>query len=470
MIERTRVTPSARTRILGWYVLLLAGALAAGLLLQRAFLLNTVNADVDEALDQEIGEFSQLVEVGIDPATGEPFAGDLAAVITTYLERNVPLEGEAVVTVLDGRPFRGDAGGQAYRGSDLIEQWSRIAEPTRETVDTPDGRVAYLAVPILIEEQQAGVFVVAINIEERLRSANDLIRIGALVFGSIFLLASAVAWVVAGGVLRPLRMLGDTARSITETDLSRRITVQGDDEIAELARTFNAMLDRLEAGFANQRRFVDDAGHELRTPITVIRGNLELMSDDPEEKAETLRLVHRELDSMSRIVEDLLALAKAEQPDFIRSHPIDLPEFIGDLAAKAEALGDRPLTVEPAEPIVFIGDAQRLDQAVMNLIRNAYEHTPPDAKVTLRGLADGGRLRIAVADTGPGIPESEQSAVFERFARGAVGRRTTTGAGLGLPIVAAIARGHGGSLELDSAAGTGSTFTIIIPVEGSEAA
>src|SRR5690606_38657331 len=320
---------------------LLAGALATALLLQRALFLRQVEGEVNQDLDQEVEEFAQLVEVGIDPTTGEPFAGDLAAVFTTYLERNVPLEGEAVVTFLDGEPFRGDAGGQLYRESPLLDVWGSVTESTRDTVDTPQGRVTYLAVPLFVEDQQEGVFVVAINVEDRLSRADELVRLGAAVFGSIFVVASAVAWVVAGGVLRPLRLLGETARSISETDLTRRIPAEGDDEIAELARTFNSMLDRLEAAFANQRRFIDDAGHELRTPITVIRGHLELMGDDPDERKETLGLVNRELDSMSRIVEDLLALAKAEQTDFIQPHPIDLPEFTQELQRRAATLGDR---------------------------------------------------------------------------------------------------------------------------------
>lgn len=454
---------SARRRILGWYVLLLAAALIAGLLLQRALLYNQLESEVHEALDQEVEEFSQLVEVGIDPDTGEPFAGDLSAVFTTFLERNVSLEGEGIVTILEGRPFRADLGGQQYRDTELLEEWTQITEPTRDVVDTPMGRVAYLAVPLQVEDRQAGTFVAAMNMEARLDAAGDLVRLGALVYGSIFVISSIVAWVVAGGVLRPLRLLGETARSISETDLSRRIPVEGDDEIAELATTFNAMLDRLETAFATQRRFVDDAGHELRTPITVIQGNLELLSDDPEERTATLRLVRQELASMSRIVEDLLALAKAEQPDFITPHPIDLPEFLEDVAERARALGDRKLTLEPVPPVVFRGDGQRLNQAVMNLVRNAYEHTPPESEVTIETEVTDDIIRFHVSDTGPGIPETEQGAIFERFARGEVGRRTTTGAGLGLPIVAAIARGHGGSVEVSSEPGTGSRFTIVIP-------
>src|SRR5690606_16975964 len=243
MTDGRRRVPSARTRILGWYVLLLAGALATALLLQRALFLRQVEGEVNQDLDQEVEEFAQLVEVGIDPTTGEPFAGDLAAVFTTYLERNVPLEGEAIVTFLDGEPFRGDAGGQVYRESPLLDVWGSVTESTRDTVDTLQGRVTYLAVPLFVEGQQEGVFVVAINGEDRLSRADELVRLGAAVFGSIFVVASAVAWVVAGGVLRPLRLLGETARSISETDLTRRIPAEGDDEIAELARTFNSMLD-----------------------------------------------------------------------------------------------------------------------------------------------------------------------------------------------------------------------------------
>src|SRR5690606_1250325 len=197
-----------------------------------------------------------------------------------------------------------------------------------------------------------GVFVVAILMDKRLAQVDDVLRIGALVYGSIFVIASAVAWVAAGGVLRPLRLLDETAQSISETDLSQRIDVEGDDEVAALATTFNHMLDRLEDAFAVQRRFVDDAGHELRTPITVIRGQLELLADDPDERKATIALVTAELDRMSRIVEDLLALAKAEHTDFINRHPVDLSEFVTDLALKGSSLGDRSIEVEEAQPAV----------------------------------------------------------------------------------------------------------------------
>jgi signal transduction histidine kinase len=264
-----------------------------------------------------------------------------------------------------------------------------------------------------------------------------------------------------------LRHLSTTARSITESDLSQRIPVEGSDEIAALAGTFNEMLDRLEEAFATQRRFVDDAGHELRTPITVIRGQLELLSEDPVEQQATIQLVTGELDRMSRIVEDLLVLAKTEQPDFIQLHPIDLAEFVDELAVKASTMSTRSVSVETSDHAVVVGDQQRLTQAMMNLARNAIEHTPVTARISLGGGVNGSWARLWVTDDGPGISPEAQNRLFERFARGPTGRRTTEGAGLGLSIVKAIAEGHGGRVEVETGAG-GSTFTIVIPSEGAD--
>jgi signal transduction histidine kinase len=455
-------------RILGWYVALLAVALVPALLIQRSFLLDQVVSGADQALDQEVSELRQLAG-GVDPETGEPFAGDVAAIFDTYLERNVPLSDEAVVTIVAGVPYKSDLAGATFQGTDLLEHWASLQIPERDQVDTDAGPIRYLAITLASDDAVGGVFVVAIALEEQLANVDGVIRVGALVLGSILLISTAVAWIAAGEVLRPLRLLSETARSITETDLSGRIPVEGEDEITELARTFNDMLDRLEEAFDTQRRFADDAGHELRTPITVIRGQLEVLGDDPAEREATIRLVTGELDRMSRVVEDLLVLTKAEQPDFIQPHPIDLAEFTDELALKATALSARPVSATARDHAVVLGDRQRLTQAVMNLARNAVEHTPETAAVSLGGRANGEWARIWVADTGPGIPEADQARLFDRFARGEPGRRRTGGAGLGLSIVKAIAEGHGGSVELESGS-TGTTFTIVIPIAGPDQA
>jgi two-component system, OmpR family, sensor kinase len=467
MTTTERRSVSARARILGWYVLLLAVALVAALFLQRALLLRQAVVDADLALDQEVSELRQLAG-GTDPATGEPFAGDVEAIFDVFLSRNVPLEGESVVTLVRGRPYKTDLAGAALAQTDLVERWAGVTEPVREEVPLANGDLRYLAVPVSLDDEVLGVFVVGMDMSTRLSAIDDVVRLGALVYGTIFLVASILAWVAAGGVLRPLRQLRDTAAAISDSDLTRRIPVTGHDEIADLGRSFNAMLDRLEEAFETQRRFVDDAGHELRTPITVIRGNLELMGDEPDDRSATVGLVTNELDRMARIVDDLLVLAKAEQPDFVEVHPMDLGAFTDELLAKASLLDRRPWSIEERADIVVVADEQRLTQAMMNLVRNAVEHTPAGTAVAIGSALRDDQAVLWVRDHGVGIPAADRERLFERFARGARGRRSTQGAGLGLAIVSAIAEGHGGRVTVDDADGGGAVFTLFVPVGARE--
>lgn len=459
-----RRTATVRVRILGWYVVLLGVSLVAALLIQRAFLFAQSEADAQNALDQEVEEFQQLIG-GTNPDTGEPFGDDVVAIFDIFLSRNVPLEGEGLLTYVDGEIHATDFTGARIAQLPAADRWGSIRDTERGVLeDTELGEIQYMAVPIQSEGEARGVFVVSVIMENRYEGVNDVIRLGAIVYGSIFLLASALAWVAAGRILRPLTELTETAMSISDTDLSRRIDVEGDDEIAELGRTFNSMLDRLDEAFASQRRFVDDAGHELRTPITIIRGNLEVMGDDSEDRAETVALVTDELDRMSRIVDDLLDLAKAEQPDFIQPAPMDLGEFTNDLVAKAAALDDREWKVESVDHVVIEADRHRLNQAMMNLIRNAAEHSPAGTRVRIGSRLDWrGRVHLWVGDEGEPITPKDRERIFDRFARVETERRKTEGAGLGLAIVAAIAEAHGGEASVEAPEAGGNVFTIVIP-------
>ncbi|CAN5811096.1 ATP-binding protein [soil metagenome] len=466
--DSRRTSGSVRVRILGWYVILLGVSLVAALLLQRTFLLAQARSDAELAMDQEVGELRQLSQ-GVNPVTGEPFGTDAAAIFDTFFARNVPLAGEGLITFVDGEIYKTDVLGSTLTNLPELEGWGTITESERGVIEDPDlGEIRFLAVPLGSVEELDGVFVVAVMMSERLESVDQAIRLGAAVYGSIFFLATVLAWAAAGRILQPLRDLTDTARAITDTDISQRIDVEGDDEIAELAVTFNAMLDRLDDAFASERRFIDDAGHELQTPITVIRGNLELMGDDPGDREETVKVVTDELDRMSRIVDDLLDLAKAEQPDFIQPGLIDLDEFIRELVGKATALGDRPWHVERAEPAQFRADRHRLNQAMMNLARNAVEHTPAGTPVHVGGEIAGSTVLLWVRDGGPGIDEPDRQRIFERFSRAESARARTEGAGLGLAIVSAIAEAHGGSVSVDTPPGGGARFDLSIPLEGAD--
>jgi signal transduction histidine kinase len=256
-----------------------------------------------------------------------------------------------------------------------------------------------------------------------------------------------------------------TARSISETDLSRRIPVQGRDEIGQLTTTFNEMLGRLETAFETQRHFVDDAGHELKTPITIIRGHLELLDEgDPEERRETVALVMDELDRMSRIVNDLLLLAKSEEPDFLGLETVDVEPLTDELQLKASALGARDWRVERRGRGIIVADRQRLTQAVVQLVQNAVDQTSDGDRISLGSAIENGEALFWVRDEGPGIPLEEQERIFQRFGRG-TGARRAEGAGLGLAIVKAIADAHHGRVDLYSRPGAGALFTLVVPVE-----
>ncbi|CAN5699902.1 ATP-binding protein [soil metagenome] len=467
--RRPLVRISARLQILGWVVLLLALANVAVVLLQRGILLDRVDDQVTADLRQEVDEVRRLA-AGRDPDTGEPFLGDAAAIFDTFLRRNLPLEGEAFFTFVAGRPYLSSAGAPARLDADpeLAGRWGSLTSTEQGEVATDAGPARYLAVPLLAADgTAAGTFVVAEFLDARREDAESAVRISAVVSIVVLAVVSVLAWIIAGRVLRPVRLVTEAARSITETDLRRRLPVRGSgrDEIAELTTTFNDMLDRLDTAFVGQRAFLDNAGHELRTPITIVRGHLELMDDDPAERAATVALVNDELDRMTRIVDDLLLLARSDRPDFLDLGPVDLRDLTSDVLAKASALGDHRWALDGTTDGVIVADRHRLTQAMVNLAANAVNHA--DATTIGIGSArSGDEVRLWVRDDGHGIDAGDHDRVFERFARGGDRRRRSEGAGLGLSIVAAIAHAHGGRVELASSAGQGARFTIVLPDPG----
>jgi two-component system, OmpR family, sensor kinase len=461
-----RVFASFRVRILAGYIGLLAAATVLSLFIAREALERRLDQRLDEALVQESRELRQLAR-GNDPETGERFAGDTARIFQVFLDRNVPSPNEALITFLEGDPFVRSIQVLPYRldqDPELVARWSDLTESERGSVETPAGSVEYLAVP-LVGGDAHGVFVAAIFRDRESGEVADAFRVAVGVGLGMLLIGSVLAWLLADRVLRPVKAVTETARSISGGDLSRRIPVSGHDEIAVLAQTFNEMLARLETAFKAQQRFVDDAGHELRTPITIVRGHLELVEEDPDDRRETLALVLDELDRMARIVDDLLTLAKWEQPDFLATAPMEVGALVDDVLAKASALGPRDWRLDVFADATIVADRQRITQALMQLAQNAVQHTDEGDEIGLGAYVGEGEARLWVRDTGPGIPFEEQPHVFDRFYRAGEARRSE-GAGLGLSIVQAIARAHGGRVELASVPGSGATFTVVVPLPG----
>lgn len=230
-----------------------------------------------------------------------------------------------------------------------------------------------------------------------------------------------------------------------------------------LALTLNGMLDRLDAAFQRERRFIRETSHELRTPITICRGHLELLGPEPTaaELDEAVEIVLDELDRMARIVEDMNTLARMEDPASVRAEAVDISAVLDDVAAKAAPLTDGRLEVPRVHGAGSVrADRQRLTQALINLVTNAVQHTPPGTAVRLRVHHSPARWRFEVDDDGGGVPAAEADAVFLPFRTGA---SPASGNGLGLAIVSGIARAHGGSAGLDNRPGAGATFWLEIP-------
>jgi signal transduction histidine kinase len=256
----------------------------------------------------------------------------------------------------------------------------------------------------------------------------------------------------------------ETALSISETDLARRIDVRRRDEIGRLATAFNEMLDRLEGAFGEQKRFIDDAGHELRTPMTIIRGQLEFLEDDPKKREKTIAIVMDELDRMSRFVTDLLLLASSEHPGFLAFSTVEVKELTEELHRKASSLARREWRLEAAARGRIVADRQRLTQAIMQIAQNATQFTNEGDVITLGSAMQNGEARFWVKDQGPGIHPEDQQLIFDRFRR--LGhRRRDGGAGLGLSIVEAIVKAHNGRVEVFSRPGQGAVFTLAVPVD-----
>ncbi|GEC03611.1 two-component sensor histidine kinase [Streptomyces spinoverrucosus] len=465
---RRRIAVPARLRIMGWLVLLLFIALVTVTIVTRNLLVGQARSEATQALYQEAQEFRQFAESGVNQTTGQPYKNG-EELLRRHIARQYLESGEIMLGVTaDGTVIGRPGGGQDVLTSSTTEFRQILRSPVLTgTVATRDGPLRWSKVPVVGDQGRSeGTFVVAYAVDRDTREVDQMMRTLALVSAIGLVLAAGAAWLVSGQILEPVNTVRRAAARISHDDLTERIPVHGHDEIAALAEQFNGMLDRLDQAFGAQRQFLDDASHELRTPITIIRGNLEFVADDdPLERAEVVRLCTDELDRMSRIVEDLLLLAKSRRPDFVVLEDVALPDLTSDIHAKLRALGARQWQLDSIAEGEARLDPDRVTQAVVQLAANAVQHTGPGDTIRLGSARHVDEVLFWVADSGPGVRQEDGEAIFERFSRGSTGgaRGNRTGAGLGLTIVTAIAEAHGGWVELESVPGNGATFTLRFP-------
>jgi two-component system, OmpR family, sensor kinase len=465
----TGVARSLRARIIISYVVLLFLAAVIATFAIREILEVRLNDSVQDALEQEVLELNELLTEGRDPSTGEPFA-TTQALFRIYLERNVPSEEEGLLTFINGAEFTHNLERYPIKQlpAEMMSYWEDISKSApgdggsfEGTFDTSEGKAYFKADPIRLPP--GGAFVVSILPAGEREEIEELQQYGVIATVALLLLASGFAWWIAGRVLAPVRELTETAHTISRAELTRRIEVRGSGEAADMARSFNGMLDRLESVFRSQREFAQDASHELRDPLTICRGHLELLGDDPEERRETVALVLDELDRMGRLVDDLQLLADSEQPDFLQPKAFDIGAYTDDLVAKARALASRRWVLDGRAEGIVVADRHRLTEAIMNLAHNAVQHTLEHEEIGIGTALTDEHVLLWVRDEGAGVALSDQPRIFDRFTRGRGAHRRYRGGGLGLAIVKAIAESHDGRVALESDLGAGSTFTIVLP-------
>jgi signal transduction histidine kinase len=287
------------------------------------------------------------------------------------------------------------------------------------------------------------------------------------------LLAGLITWLVTQSALAPLATVTRVATQITRADdLQRRIPLTGsrEDEVGQLIQAFNQTLERLEKLFTSQRRFLADVSHELRTPLTVIKGNVGLMRKFGCSDEESLNGVDAEVDRLTRLVGDLLLLAQAETGRLpLSSDLVEIDTVFLEVYQQMKVLAGERIQVRMTEidQVQVWGDRDRLKQVLLNLVGNAVQYTQAGGQVTMSLRKGAEQAQLIISDTGPGIPAEDQPHIFERFYRGEKSRKRSAGSGfgLGLSIANWIVRAHGGSIEVTSQEGKGTTFCVWLPLK-----
>lgn len=425
-------------------------------------------AEPDSAAETGSGAEEATAEVDVDDY--DTVDGYLNAVVAQL----APARNEASLALLDGAPRWIPATLSGFDVSDNQAFIDRIVAETRDgetqrgTAVTDQGSLRYIAIPVTMPgDPQQGLYVRAIDLGAELEPVT--IAMLTYIIAAIAVLAAIaiVGWFVTGRLLSPIRHLRETADAISITDLSLRLSPQGNDDIADLSRTVNSMLDRLEGSVDVQRQLLDDVRHELKTPITIVRGHLELMNPrDASDVAAAREIGIAELDRLARLVEDIDRLATAEADTYATAE-VDLASLTARVGELVAVIPGHVWTVEAHATGTILGDHDRLLQAWLQLADNAAKYTPQGTAIEIGSSLDADGAHLWVRDHGPGIPPAARHRIFRRFDR-AQGKRAVGGSGLGLAIVEAITKGHGGRCAVTDTPGGGATFTIHLPPHETE--
>jgi len=455
---------SASARVLFAMTGMLVTAIALLVVVAYGVTTRTLISSVDQALEREAEAYSAAMK-------GAPAGEALADATRAYLEGRTGGEAGGLSPILQVR----FSDGRVISNSEVRLEDAAGAVPTSTTEPTFGnvrlGQDAYrvLATPIVAQGARAGIFEAALAIGPFQRTASGIattLTAAGLIALAIML---PIAYYGTRRALAPLSRMAEDAAVISHSRPGRRIDYDGPpDGLGSLADSLNGLLSRLANAFDDQRRFVADASHELRTPVAVVRGNVELLrsgSATGDEAAESLEMIEHESVRMTRLLDQMLSLARLEDTERLRVQPLDVSTMVDEVTARARALGDRTI-VHGGECGLWIeGDPDLLDQALVNLVKNAFAHTRAGGRVAIECESDDSNVRISVTDDGAGIPPDEVDRVFDRFFRAGSARRDvdTGGAGLGLAIVRRLVELHGGRVWAENVEPHGARFVIELP-------
>ena len=459
---------SIRTRLTLWYTGLLAVSLVIVGILIYSVIGGILLSLLDDRLTAQARSVVSLIEDENNPlsvmVSGRARLPSIDVFDPQYYIQILQLDGRAVQLSENLRGQRLPLPAETARNiaSNQAHYYTVVAQN--------NVRLRVVSAPITLAGQAVGIVQVAgslANLDDSLAVVRRALLIGSL---TALLLAAIGGSILARAALRPIKAITETAQQITGTEaLSQRIPVAvPNDELGQLTETINDMLGRLDASFQTQQRLVADVSHELRTPLTSIQGNLDLLrrgaADDPAMRGDALRAIGDETARMRRLVNDLLLLAQADAGLKLQLQPVELDTLLLDVYRQAQVMaGGVTVRLGAEDQALVLGDADRLRQLLLNLVVNALKYTPAGGEVTLGMRRSDGRVQVTVEDTGVGIAPEDLPHIFERFYRADRSRARSGGSGLGLAICQWIATAHGGRIEVESAVGKGSTFTVWLP-------
>ncbi len=466
-----RSTRSLQVRLPLLAVGVLAISLAFSAFVMYETLLLTGHRRLDDSLDRETARLRETIALSIPSALDgsdgpAPTDAEIREVVVDYLDRHGRSD-DTMTIIRIGDELLTTANAptalELLRDSGDLTDFAPDDTSGLSTVDTPRGDIRVSPLPVRANGQDVSILIGASLDDVRSEAARSLSRIGAAA-GIGLLVAGVLLAYSIRRILRPLDDLATAARYAELQELGARVTPRSsDDEVSQLAREFNRMLDRLEVSLADQRRFMALVSHELRTPVTIARGHLELLertdAADDESVREVAELVRAELMTMQRLIADLMTLGRAKDDDFVSLEPVRLREFFDELHLRVVGLGTRQVRFEAVPDEIVQIDPDRFAQAVLNLVNNASLHATDHTRIAVGASTTASSLVVTVADDGAGVDERLLDSIFEPFVHAEDAHGST---GLGLSVVKAVAEAHRGLVEITSRP-DGTTVTIRVP-------